>query len=256
MATKPHKSLTGSDLHEPKGIELAAAGQVYVADGAGSGSWVAVDIQAAWSTGDVKLTYKAAPDTGWLMMDDTSIGAPGSGADIVGGGYNALFTLLWTVIPASVGLIQPSRGGSAASDWAAGKKCLLPKVLGRALAVAGAGSGLTARTLGSVVGAETHSLTANENGPHDHVAAGTTGTSNQSLNHAHAVGFTTASGLNASINNSGSPAPLTAPGPTLTGYADLSSHNHNFSVTTTTSGLGAAHNNMQPTAFMNVMIKV
>lgn len=34
-----HKDITGSDNHEPKGIESASSGEVYVADGAGSGSW-------------------------------------------------------------------------------------------------------------------------------------------------------------------------------------------------------------------------
>lgn len=34
-----HKNLSGEDLHEPKGIETAASGDVYIADGAGSGSW-------------------------------------------------------------------------------------------------------------------------------------------------------------------------------------------------------------------------
>lgn len=34
-----HKDLTGSDLHEPKGCSTATAGQVYIADGAGSGTW-------------------------------------------------------------------------------------------------------------------------------------------------------------------------------------------------------------------------
>lgn len=34
-----HKDLTGADLHEPKGVDTAAAGQVYVADGLGSGTW-------------------------------------------------------------------------------------------------------------------------------------------------------------------------------------------------------------------------
>jgi hypothetical protein len=34
-----HKDLTGADLHEPKGITSATLGQVYVADGAGSGAW-------------------------------------------------------------------------------------------------------------------------------------------------------------------------------------------------------------------------
>ena len=34
-----HASLTGAALHEPKGIDAAAANTVYIADGAGSGSW-------------------------------------------------------------------------------------------------------------------------------------------------------------------------------------------------------------------------
>lgn len=34
-----HKDLTGADLHEPKGVATADSGQVYVADGSGSGSW-------------------------------------------------------------------------------------------------------------------------------------------------------------------------------------------------------------------------
>lgn len=34
-----HKDLTGADLHEPKGITGAASGNVYVADGLGSGAW-------------------------------------------------------------------------------------------------------------------------------------------------------------------------------------------------------------------------
>lgn len=38
-----HSELTGADLHEPKGAETANVGEVYVADGAGSGSWQKVD---------------------------------------------------------------------------------------------------------------------------------------------------------------------------------------------------------------------
>lgn len=34
-----HKDIPDSGLHEPKGVVSAAAGTVYVADGAGSGSW-------------------------------------------------------------------------------------------------------------------------------------------------------------------------------------------------------------------------
>lgn len=39
MATKPHATLAGADLHEPKGIASATAKSTYVADGAGSGTW-------------------------------------------------------------------------------------------------------------------------------------------------------------------------------------------------------------------------
>lgn len=34
-----HSALTGADLHEPKGVAAATSGQVYVANGAGSGAW-------------------------------------------------------------------------------------------------------------------------------------------------------------------------------------------------------------------------
>ena len=47
-----HSSLTGSDLHEPKGAAGASSGQVYTADGAGSGSWEAANVK-----NKVYLTY-------------------------------------------------------------------------------------------------------------------------------------------------------------------------------------------------------
>ncbi|SHH46913.1 hypothetical protein [Bradyrhizobium erythrophlei] len=40
MTNVPHSSLTGPDLHESKGVSTAAASTVFVADGAGSGSFV------------------------------------------------------------------------------------------------------------------------------------------------------------------------------------------------------------------------
>lgn len=39
MANVLHSELTGTDLHEPKGITGADPGMAYIADGAGSGSW-------------------------------------------------------------------------------------------------------------------------------------------------------------------------------------------------------------------------
>ena len=44
-----HNTLTGASLHEPKGAAAASIGQVYIADGAGSGAWseVALDGQGS-----------------------------------------------------------------------------------------------------------------------------------------------------------------------------------------------------------------
>jgi hypothetical protein len=39
MATIGHKNLTGTQLHEPKGIAAAAANKLYVSNGSGSGTW-------------------------------------------------------------------------------------------------------------------------------------------------------------------------------------------------------------------------
>lgn len=38
-----HSALTGSDLHEPKGVAAAAVDRVYVSDGAGSGTWQKIE---------------------------------------------------------------------------------------------------------------------------------------------------------------------------------------------------------------------
>jgi len=42
MANVQHSALTGAELHEPKGAASAASGRVYVADGAASGAWTAL----------------------------------------------------------------------------------------------------------------------------------------------------------------------------------------------------------------------
>ena len=42
MANVNHSTLTDPYLHEPKGVAAAAVGEVYMADGAGSGDWVSL----------------------------------------------------------------------------------------------------------------------------------------------------------------------------------------------------------------------
>lgn len=52
MTTKAHSTLTGADLHEPKGIAAAAANKVYVSDGAGSGTWQKITASELDGTGN------------------------------------------------------------------------------------------------------------------------------------------------------------------------------------------------------------
>lgn len=52
MATKSHKTLTGNQLHEPKGADAASANTLYVADGAGSGAWSKLTASNLTTTGN------------------------------------------------------------------------------------------------------------------------------------------------------------------------------------------------------------
>lgn len=50
--TVAHKNLTGTDLHEPKGVAAAAADKVYVSNGAGSGVWQKLTASQLTGTGN------------------------------------------------------------------------------------------------------------------------------------------------------------------------------------------------------------
>lgn len=112
-----------------------------------------------WTTGDIKITMKSVADDGWVMMNDGSIGNINSGATTRANAdtYN-LFNLLWN-IPACT--IQTNTGNetvktTALQDWTSNKRLVLPKTMGRSLAMAGQGEGLTAKALGSSIGRESN----------------------------------------------------------------------------------------------------
>jgi len=256
LTTKAHSLLTGSDLHEPKGVSTAIAGQVYISDGAGSGSWTdtgATIGASSFSTGDLKPTIKTTPDSGWIMCDDGTIGDLSSGAsNLASASTQDLFTLLWNGCANTEAAVSSGRGVSASADFAAHKTIALPKMLGRVYGVAGAGSGLTSRALGKTVGEETHALTAGETGPHTHTFSGTT--TIESGLHSHNYFGDTANGVTgAQYTEGGTTAGAYAMGTTSTQTAN---HTHTYSGTTTTGGSGTGHNNIQPTVFLNMMIKL
>jgi hypothetical protein len=176
-----------------------------------------------WSTGDVKLTLKTAADSGWVLMDDGTIGNAASGGTTrANADTEDLFTLLWTNTADAQCPVSTGRGGSAAADFAADKTITLPLALGRALAAYGTGSGLTARVLAETLGEETHTLIEAEMPAHTHVD-----------NVA-----------------SGSGGPVAAAASTSAGAGG-----QNGLVTDSTGG-DDPHENMQPTLFLNVMIKL
>ena len=98
----------------------------------------------AFTTGDAKLTVKLVSDPGWLLMNDGTIGKPGSTAGYAAQGAYNLFSMLWTNIHnlawtpiyTTAGDIS-TFGATAFADWQALKQLRLTKVLGRALTGAG-----------------------------------------------------------------------------------------------------------------------
>lgn len=194
------------------------------------------------TTGDLKPTWKATPDSGWIMADDGTIGNASSSASNRANADTAnLFSLLWTNFADSLAPVSGGRGSSATSDFTASKTINLPLVLGRVLGVAGSGTGLTTRVLGSRFGEENHQLTDAENGPHTHTAA----VNENPHAHTYTQYQATGGGLsaaNAVAANAGSSLTDTS----LTG----------ITVTLSSSGSGNGHNTMQPTSFMNVMVKL
>lgn len=222
------------------------------------------------TTGDFKLTIKSSADPGWVMCNDGTIGSATSGASSrANADCHALFIALYALPDA----YAPVSGGRSdvTTDWTVNKTIGLTKVLGRALAIAGSGSGLSARAVGQILGEESHQIAASEMYPHSHgysgsstaSGSGTTGSMNRNASHSHTVAPYNQTGSGGTLA-SGNAALGQQPGqPTSAVNTD---HEHGFSVsigyswsgyTDGGSGLtGTPHNNMQPTSFVNVMMKL
>lgn len=177
---------------------------------------IIVENSSGLTTGDVKLTYKTSADTGYVMADDGSIGNGSSGAsNRANADTEDLFTLFWNNMTDSECPVSSGRGASAAADFAANKTLTIPLTLGRTLAIAGSGSGLTARTLGDTLGEESHVQTEAE------LAA-----------HLHSGGSATTGGIFSAVAGA---------------YV---------AANTGTTGSSTAFNVMQPTTFLNIMVKI
>lgn len=252
---------------EEAGLTLNKANNTQLADAIS----ILAGIAAGWSTGDVKLTMKTVSDNGWIMCNDGTIGSAGSAASTrANDDCEALFKLLWNNVSNAYATVSGGRGASAAADWNAGKTISLTKMLGRSLAVAGGGSGLSARALGQTAGAETHTLSATEMPSHAHGVNDPTHAHSASQDgHTHEVsGVATgraAPGYYLSTISSGYenrlpvfPNGSSTNSPNTSGASANGVYVHAAAtgVSIRDSGGGAAHNNMQPTSFLNAMIKL
>lgn len=70
MANVSHASLTGTNVHEPKGIATATAGQVYLSDGSGSGVWTGA---TGITTGMISDFATPVAPPGWLELDGSAV---------------------------------------------------------------------------------------------------------------------------------------------------------------------------------------
>lgn len=201
-------------------------------------NYVDTTTSAFFSTGDVKITLKTVADSGWVLAGGTSItiGNVGSGASYANANTQALYTLIWNNVADAYCPVTGGRGANAAADWAGLKPISLGSWAQRSVGIAGAQGGLTARALGQYLGEETHLLTTPEIPSHSH---GIT-------DPGHTHGYNQPS----SFGFSGGGAGILG---TSTGGTTTSS---TTGITINNAGGGGAHNNMQPTIFVNAMIKL
>lgn len=200
-----------------------------------------MDIMKDAIVGDYKWSARSSDFYGWMLCD---------GRLLSRSEYKDLFDVVGT----SFNIVGDSDN----------TKFRLPDLRGRTACGVGQGNGLTNRTMGTYVGAETHTLSTTEIPSHTH-----TGTVDSNGTHTHGV---TDPGHAHSIwtrqddfNESGGDPPSFADddGNNILTWNNINSsttgisvnadgaHTHTF--TTASTGGGSAHNIMQPSAFIGNM---
>jgi microcystin-dependent protein len=201
----------------------------------------------------VVFTLAATAPAGWLMFNDGTMGNASSGAGHAAADAQAVFDALYAVADADCPLLTSSGSatsrtaqGTASAAWAANCRMSLPKALGHAFGAAGAGSGLTSRALAASAGTETHALTQSELS----VALGTASSSTTT---------TLSSGarlIPQDVPENGiAQDGVKAVGGAASTIATITASSS--TTTTITNSLGGnAHTNMQPSLFLNAMVKL
>ena len=109
MANVTHSSLTGADLHEPKGVATANSEDVYVANGSGSGAWKGQTLLLNKKMTDISSSfdrYIPLPVACKVIHITTALSAAISGSDLV--------LTIKNAAGSSMGAITVAQSGSAA----------------------------------------------------------------------------------------------------------------------------------------------
>lgn len=272
MANVAHSTLTGAELHEPKGVATAPAGTVYVANGSGSGSWA--DVGTASFTGMVADFITPVAPSGWLELDGSVIststysglygvmamqtsGTRTNGSAIVTSipstaqfkvGYYvfgtgiATGTTILSIDSATQVTLSGNASSSGSSPFAVSPWLLNTGTI-KLPDTTTAGRYRRSRTSSTKVG----DLQADQNQAHTHSVTGATG--NQNANHTHTFSGTTTGQSNDHTHNyladtGGSQhAGGTFGGVQITTASGGTSadHTHNYSGTTATESANHAH---------------
>lgn len=185
---------------------------------------------STFTTGDVKRSFKAVADAGWVAWDDGTIGNALSAATTrANADCENLYKLLWNNCSNANCPVTGGRGVSADADWAGQKPLRLPLGRGRVLGIIGSGLGLTARAMGDAVGAESVVLEEEQLPEHSHELI-------QSRQNADS-----GDGSRPATTWPGAPSSLTDPAAVLD---------------TETTGEGDPVSIVQPTTFLFAMIKL
>lgn len=267
MANIEHSVLTGTEIHEPKGAADALLGQVYVADGNGSGNWS--NIGTSSFTGMIADFSWPVVQEGWLECDGSDINITTYGAlfsvmTIQQNGTRALgsqvITSLSSTTPMRVGYYIYGIGipedttissidsssqvtmSTSASSSGTTTVIVSPWRLGNGVIrlpnLSAAGRYRRSRTSSTSVGqlqtdlikGHTHTGTSDSAGGHNHTFSGNTGV--QSTTHSHTY-YRPSSGLNY-LQGSTNPLNTVYPDMAATTSTENTQHTHYFSGTTST----------------------
>ncbi len=209
-----------------------------------------------FETGDVKYTFKDTATAGWLLFlggsgtPPSTIGNAASGAALrANADCLELFKVVYNSCSDTIAPVSGGRTGNATNDFNSGKTIRVPNPVGKSPIGAGAASdtgiSTSARVLGTLYGAETHTLTAAQI-PSITSTTSVSGTLNGSTSNA-ANGFTTVSTPGGAfgiivVTNSG---PLTC---SVSGTLNGSSTSNNTG--------GQAHPILGPSIALNCMVKL